>query len=132
MSYFKVDCFSCGLRLGQWRSGDDIARAHAIHSKIRCEYLETVKSLKFVYSCKRKASRPQAISDGEDDKTMKEEQYEPDDPSAVLKCDYCLDRIKDMTFIPCGHLTSCAVCSFAFNVCPICRTRIVSKQKTYY
>jgi predicted RNase H-like nuclease (RuvC/YqgF family) len=46
-------------------------------------------------------------------------------------CKICLERKRDVVFVPCGHVYSCKKCaSKLFGKCPICRT--VSKTVKLY
>ncbi|VDI12464.1 Hypothetical predicted protein [Mytilus galloprovincialis] len=70
------------------------------------------------------------------DKTKKAE----DDPEELQKeiekmkdlytCKICLDEKVGVTFLPCGHLVTCAQCSPKLRRCPLCRTFIRSTIQT--
>jgi E3 ubiquitin-protein ligase XIAP len=46
-------------------------------------------------------------------------------------CGICLTEEKRFTFIPCGHLMSCAKCSVNVEKCPFCRANIYGLLKTF-
>lgn len=48
-----------------------------------------------------------------------------------MTCTVCLDRPKEMTFRPCGHLTTCHQCAELLFTCPLCRAPIEDKFRTY-
>lgn len=48
-----------------------------------------------------------------------------------LLCKVCLDGRVKMTFRPCGHLATCENCALLLESCPICRTKIAEKIKTF-
>lgn len=48
----------------------------------------------------------------------------------LLTCKVCLEELVCITFVPCGHLVSCAVCAPALHECPICRKAIRGTVKT--
>lgn len=48
-----------------------------------------------------------------------------------LLCKVCLDDRVKMTFRPCGHLATCEHCALLLESCPICRTKITEKIKTF-
>lgn len=48
-----------------------------------------------------------------------------------LLCKVCLDGRVKMTFRPCGHLATCENCALLLESCPICRTKITEKIKTF-
>ncbi len=52
--------------------------------------------------------------------------------SNTNSCVICLDQIPNMTFIPCGHLATCESCSSRVQDCPICREKIVNRQKVFF
>ncbi|KAH9488694.1 Baculoviral IAP repeat-containing protein 7 [Bulinus truncatus] len=41
-----------------------------------------------------------------------------------LLCKVCLDKEVAVTFLPCGHLVSCADCASAMKDCPLCRNHV--------
>ena len=47
------------------------------------------------------------------------------------RCAVCLDNLKNTVFLPCAHLASCVECSFSFDSCPICRTKVQATLKIY-
>ncbi|CAG2240687.1 PNPT1 [Mytilus edulis] len=63
-----------------------------------------------------------------------------DDPEELQKeiekmkdlytCKICLDEKVGVTFLPCGHLVTCAQCSPKLRRCPLCRTFIRSTIQT--
>ncbi len=46
-------------------------------------------------------------------------------------CKICLAKSLEIIFQPCGHVCSCLNCSQKLIKCPICRQKIVKKQKFY-
>lgn len=46
-------------------------------------------------------------------------------------CVICLDRRKNIIFLPCAHLASCVECSMSMQCCPICRIKVQATIKTY-
>ena len=48
-----------------------------------------------------------------------------------LACVVCLDNCKEVLFMPCRHICMCEGCAENITDCPICRSRIVSKQKSF-
>ncbi|XP_055344018.1 uncharacterized protein LOC129592086 isoform X2 [Paramacrobiotus metropolitanus] len=51
-------------------------------------------------------------------------------PDANL-CRICDDSPKRIVFVPCGHLATCEECSKKVDLCPICRSPVQQKIKTY-
>ena len=49
-----------------------------------------------------------------------------------LQCKVCLDARVMVVFRPCGHLATCQSCADQLVNCPICRTAIAEKVKTYF
>ncbi|XP_055895870.1 uncharacterized protein LOC106054167 isoform X2 [Biomphalaria glabrata] len=47
------------------------------------------------------------------------------------QCKICMEVDARMTFVPCGHLVSCEVCSSQLKQCPMCRSDIEKVVKTY-
>jgi len=46
-------------------------------------------------------------------------------------CLACCSKPRDVVYVPCGHLVSCARCSLHFQRCPVCRRRIDNFVKIY-
>ena len=45
---------------------------------------------------------------------------------AVDTCVVCLDRKREVTFLPCNHMACCLECSKPLTACCVCRTAVVS------
>lgn len=41
-----------------------------------------------------------------------------------IVCKICMDKEVAVTFLPCGHLVSCADCALAMKDCPVCRKNV--------
>ncbi|XP_045185990.2 baculoviral IAP repeat-containing protein 2-like [Mercenaria mercenaria] len=48
-----------------------------------------------------------------------------------MTCKICFDSEADIVFLPCGHLTSCAMCSPALRKCPMCRVLVKGRIKVF-
>lgn len=46
-------------------------------------------------------------------------------------CRVCIERPKEVAFLPCGHRVTCSLCSRDLSACPICRTSIQQKARVY-
>ncbi|XP_027195179.1 putative inhibitor of apoptosis isoform X1 [Dermatophagoides pteronyssinus] len=49
-----------------------------------------------------------------------------------LLCLICCDRAIQVVFLPCGHQLACMKCATQLDVCPICRTIIRDKVRTFF
>ncbi len=47
-----------------------------------------------------------------------------DKTESVVKCVVCLDKSVSICFLPCRHLSCCAVCAGQLDKCPVCRSAI--------
>jgi hypothetical protein len=57
----------------------------------------------------------------------------PPIPSVLeMSCSICVIGSKNIAYIPCGHVLSCAECAERFSKCPYCRTSISDKLKLYF
>lgn len=118
----KVICFSCGLGLKDWETGDIPLTEHARWTS-GCLYLDHIKGERFVKDVQKSFEEPE-ISE------IKIE--EPQEATLVTNtCVICLENKKEFVFVPCGHLAACGKCSFTLNTCPICRTPIDKKQRVF-
>ena len=52
-------------------------------------------------------------------------------PSRASKCCVCLEKDRDVVFMPCFHLVACWDCSKRMCECPICRKNIGQKRRVY-
>lgn len=98
----RVQCFSCGGGLCNWKPEDDPLNEHAKHYP-DCEFL-LLKNKK--------------QSGGK----MKKKDF---------KCKICLKNEVEMLFLPCSHLVSCATCAVCLSRCPICRAGIRGTTRFY-
>lgn len=46
-------------------------------------------------------------------------------------CKICMDAEVSVLFLPCGHLSCCALCANGMDLCPMCRAPIQEKIRTY-
>lgn len=98
-----VVCFFCNGTLGNWEPDDD---PWSDHLKFFPKCIFSIVS-KFVRKSPKNPARD------------------------VLLCTLCMEKERSMTFQPCGHLISCCECSKIVTNCPICRSHIYNKIKTY-
>jgi len=47
------------------------------------------------------------------------------------KCTSCKTRVRDITFLPCGHFTMCKTCSEPIYECPTCQRDILATAQTF-
>ena len=47
------------------------------------------------------------------------------------KCQMCKVRVRDVTFLPCGHFILCKVCAEPVYECPLCHSDILATAQTY-
>ncbi|XP_059173143.1 E3 ubiquitin-protein ligase XIAP-like [Physella acuta] len=47
------------------------------------------------------------------------------------QCKICMDSEAVITFVPCGHLTCCGTCAAVIDNCPICRSPIERRIRTF-
>ncbi|CAD7082243.1 unnamed protein product [Hermetia illucens] len=48
------------------------------------------------------------------------------------ECKICSEQIRDVVFLPCGHVVACSECAKQCEFCPICRAKVERKHKLYY
>ena len=46
-------------------------------------------------------------------------------------CVVCLDRVKNIIFLPCAHLAACVECSVSMQKCPVCRAPVEATVRTF-
>lgn len=123
----RVVCFCCGLGLKNWDPDDKPIIEHAKYTS-GCQYLDHIKGERFVQDVKNEfAKKEEAVTNGSTSQIEVEEIAD----DTKNKCVVCYENDKEFVFIPCGHMATCAKCSFSMNVCPICRSNITAKQRVY-
>lgn len=149
----RVACFSCNLMLNSWMPGDCpyIEHAKYLGDDRPCAYIEALFGKSFIE--KHRTEYLNKLCGGPDPKTPKitatadvsiidddttttiatnSTGNEGADPESALTCIVCMDEARRITFWPCGHLATCAICSMAETVCPMCRAVIESRKRTFY
>ncbi|XP_062593845.1 baculoviral IAP repeat-containing protein 7-B-like [Saccostrea cucullata] len=99
----KVQCFHCGAVMSM-DMNDDPTEIHS-RSSPDCEFL---------------SHEVQTLTE------------DADRIRNQLLCKVCLSSQVMVTFRPCGHLATCQACADQLQSCPICRTTISDKVKTYF
>ena len=49
-----------------------------------------------------------------------------------MSCSICVIGSRNIAYVPCGHVLSCAECADRFSKCPYCRTPLTDKLKLYF
>lgn len=47
------------------------------------------------------------------------------------RCLVCMEKEREVAFIPCGHRACCQKCAGNLSVCPLCRARIDHRLRTF-
>merc|ERR1719513_274195 len=47
------------------------------------------------------------------------------------ECTICMDAVRNVVFLPCGHVCSCSKCAAKLAQCPICRAQIDQKVRIF-
>ena len=55
-----------------------------------------------------------------------------EDYERLLTCIICMEARVGCTFVPCGHLVTCANCACNCAQCPLCRSPVHGAVKTYF
>jgi baculoviral IAP repeat-containing protein 7/8 len=55
---------------------------------------------------------------------------EGQDPSR--ECCICLQNVREIAFVPCGHTLCCRACSKKLKECPVCRKRVMRRLKIFF
>ncbi|CAO1419708.1 unnamed protein product [Diamesa hyperborea] len=64
--------------------------------------------------------KSQVTPDNDDNKRMKN-----------VECKICMSEEVGVVFLPCGHLLSCVMCAPAMATCPLCRSVIKGRVRTF-
>ena len=140
-------CFFCSGMLTDWEDFVDPWEKHARQFP-QCGYLKSCKGPEYIRRVREQhtttheskqcvvQTSPQiqsevnpesAVGDtngrGKDD--IESLQVENQRLKDQLTCKVCMDTDATIAFLPCGHVTCCAMCSPAMKECPICRTVVM-------
>lgn len=80
------------------------------------------------YSLRRTFSEPGPCSPESGEESL-EEKLERMQEERM--CKICMDAEVSVVFLPCGHLSCCAVCATGMRLCPMCRTPIQVQVRAY-
>lgn len=78
-----------------------------------------------------KVSKPEdleTLTTDESNLTLEEENKRL---KSFRECKICMVSEVEIVFVPCGHLLSCVMCSTALSSCPLCRTSIKGRVRTF-
>ena len=56
----------------------------------------------------------------------------PTHPFTHIKRQVCMAAEVQAVLVPCGHLCTCFACAAALPTCPLCRSRIRERVRTYF
>uniref|UniRef100_A0A2C9JBI0 RING-type domain-containing protein n=1 Tax=Biomphalaria glabrata TaxID=6526 RepID=A0A2C9JBI0_BIOGL len=74
---------------------------------------------------RRSESFPIAMKDQTVDfETLRQLKEDNNQMRQQIVCKICMDKEVAVTFLPCGHLVSCADCALAMKDCPVCRKNV--------
>lgn len=110
-----VKCFFCDGECRSWETHDDPWEQHALHFG-RCEFVKTVKGAGFVGYVGAKFHNAPAETPAD---------------TGLGTCAICIEKPRNVALVPCGHIVSCAECSFGFTTCPICRVVVRFRQRVF-
>ncbi|AUV65385.1 IAP-3 [Alphabaculovirus myunipunctae] len=124
-------CYSDGCALNNWSCTDDPFVEHARWFPT-CRYMIKLKGHEFIQkviseSCAIKeaaAAAAAAASVNKDD--------DDDETNDKFLCGICLHNRKNVCFVPCGHVVSCANCALKIQRCPVCRRQREKIQPLYF
>jgi Inhibitor of Apoptosis domain/Zinc finger, C3HC4 type (RING finger) len=142
----RTQCFFCGLIVINWVQGDDPWEEHCAFSP-QCGFLRLLKGEEYITHAKETRARKKAL-EAEQQQASPVDSIVEKQPESGLNnvstqtesiklqddddsCTVCMDADRNIAFVPCGHLLTCAVCSLAMKKCPICRSEIASFLSVY-
>jgi len=98
-----------GCGFFKWKPG-------TLHGRLFEKIVETKGTVK-----KRKVPQPAQIAEDQVDRKKSEGE-----------CVICFEELEQrIALLPCGHATFCKTCAKKLNICPICKSNIVSQSKIY-
>mgnify|MGYP001549434730 CR=1 FL=1 len=114
----KVRCFSCKLRLSDWKYRDKPALKHFQMSQ-NCTFVRQFLTSRFGQS--------NPVTDKECGTYISF----PTDHNE-LECLICLRKCQNVLFKPCLHMNTCLFCSLKIQTCPVCRAHISDRERINY
>lgn len=141
----KVKCYACNGGLEDWTEFDNPMYEHALFFGDHCMFMKLVKGDQFIEDVKSLAeanhrdsqTKPRYCEQSVIQKTeivstsssILNKNY---DENFSWKCKICYMKELNALLTPCGHATVCVECANLIQVCPVCRSEIISRIKIYF
>ena len=133
----QVQCFSCKLKLYNWKEGESVWREHAKWESY-CSFLWLIKefnSINYVHTIFAKQQDKLPLTEN-DEKALRlvnlegPPEYLTGDQEPHFPCIVCLAQERSVLFKPCSHTIVCAYCTPSLDTCPLCKSPIAALLKT--
>lgn len=150
----SVECFCCGLKLGDWHASDSILEHHKNYGA-DCEFLlvlpnttenenavgsgnggsvDTVNvndSGKLSYNSDASVittTENNTLSQPSSSSSSNDINYD----SEKDICKICASHERNTAFFPCAHVVACVKCGFSITNCPVCRTHVAEVKRLFF
>lgn len=134
-----VKCYFCHVEIGMWEEGDDVLADH-IRWSPRCDFIQRKQTNNVAIDTELLEKALQNITPPPIDKfpikrsTTTTEGTIEDANNDEMICIICFTNKRNIVLLPCGHITTCAMCTNRIKSfkCPICRKFVTQKNKIFF
>lgn len=135
----NVECFCCGLKLGDWHESDSIIEHHKNYGA-DCEFLliSTDTSELSEHTNGPSDSEEEKLSGNGDvitrttSKDITPSAHHMNYDSEKDTCKICATHERNTAFFPCAHVVACVKCGFSISNCPVCRTHVAEVKRLFF
>lgn len=117
-------CYHCDLGLKDWKDDDDPWTEHLKHNEemdLQCYYVNFFKETKKVLPSETEGSS--VLPEKPPVENVQTVELKP--IAKENECVVCLEKEREVLFIPCRHLGTCKNCAINLRHCPVCRTIVL-------
>jgi len=111
-NYGKIQCYNC-KQFGHY--SEKCPQSITNSTQVRC------------YKCGELGHYSDKCVDVVRENKNVEEKHKDEKP----KCSVCMENEISQILYPCKHICLCELCGSILNECPLCRTKIESRDKVY-
>ena len=136
-----VICAFCGLSLNKWLPNDDPITEHRKFNQ-DCKFVRLFQdknsntnriNLNYISSslfnlCKNLDYYGNIVYFYFHEKILKRRIYN----RFINICKICLSEESNILILPCRHVSTCLTCTLCTEICPICRSEIISTIKIFF
>jgi len=137
-----VLCFHCGIGLSDWKDDEDPWMKHALWTN-ECAYVVEKKGINYIRDAVVEyvnlppyVNPPPSTGKQNIESAWNETSLQTTFLNDILLCRICYQEARNLLFLPCQHLVSCAKCYIVLKNlkeerCPVCREFIYHTKHVF-